>query len=429
MKKTLLLIITVILALLLILVGCNSESTDDGKNENNDVTTKPSSPDVTTESNVLGVTTVPNDSVEKPDDNKPNGPSEGLEFKSNENGTCAVIGIGLCADTYLVVPEKSPEGEIVIRIESNAFDSCTNLTSVTIPDSVRSIGNVAFANCSNLTSVFIGSGVQTIGTQSFENCTSLTNVNFSQGMLSIIGYGAFKNCCKLTTITIPDGTEVKKSAFANCLNLVSVTFGNEVKLPSSSIFAGCIKLAEIINLSSSEVPFYENVLEIHSEDSKIVNKDGYLFYTYDGVNYLLNYIGDETILNLPENYNGENYVIRSYAFYCHDNLTSVTIPNSVTTIDDHAFYGCERLISVIISEGVTHIGYNAFKLCKKLADISIPKSIITIGSLALNGCNLININYNGTKHEWEIISKGYGWDPYAPSCVIHCTDGDIPLTN
>ena len=120
-------------------------------------------------------------------------------------------------------------------------------------------------------------------------------------------------------------------------------------------FEGCYKLVEVINKSglnitkgssdNGDIAYY--ALNVKSGGtSDIVNKDGYLFYTYDNVNYLVAYIGSDTNLTLPDDYNGQNYELNNYAFYGCSGLTSVTIPISVTSIGDYAFSGCSGLTCI-----------------------------------------------------------------------------------
>ena len=129
---------------------------------------------------------------------------------------------------------------------------------------------------------------------------------------------------------------------------------------------------------------------MHNGKSKIVEKNGYLFYTFDGTNYLLGYVGAKsaTALTLPESYNGENYEIYDYAFYDCYRLKSVTIPNSVTSIGDLAFCDCSRLTSVTIGESVESIGNFAFRECDSLR----------------------SIKYRGSEAQWNAITKGDSWD-------------------
>ena len=109
-------------------------------------------------------------------------------------------------------------------VYSSAFDGCTSLTSVEIPDSVTSIGEGAFADCSSLTSVVIPDSVTSIGGSSFSNCDSLTSIVIPASVTSI-GGGAFSSCDSLTSVVIGDGvTSIGNYAFQNCTSLTSVTF-------------------------------------------------------------------------------------------------------------------------------------------------------------------------------------------------------------
>ncbi len=103
------------------------------------------------------------------------------------------------------------------EIPNDAFDECSSLTAITIPNSVTSIGNGAFYKCSGLTSVNIGNSVTSIGNYAFEYCSGLTSINIPNSVKSI-GRGAFYSCSSLTSITIPDGvTFIEEVAFSNCI--------------------------------------------------------------------------------------------------------------------------------------------------------------------------------------------------------------------
>ena len=262
-------------------------------------------------------------------------PSEGLEYSWDRyNISYSLTGIGTCTDTGIIIPSEY-EDLPVTSIEEDAFYNCNSLTSVTIPDTVTSIGDGAFYHCSSLTSITIPDSVTSIGMYAFAGCTKLTN------------------------ITIPDSvTSIGGSAFGNCLSLMTVTIGNGVKDIANYAFSGCHKLIEICNLSSlnitagsdsnGSVAYYAlNVYTATSGKSKLTTTDdGYVFYEDGNQVALVNYVGSETELFLPTDFNGKKYAIYNCAFYKYSELTSITIPESVKSIGIYAFSGCSGLTSV-----------------------------------------------------------------------------------
>lgn len=133
-------------------------------------------------------------------------------------------------------------------IPSYAFENCASLTSVTIPDTVTSIGT-SFNNCTSLTNVTIGSGVTYIGDAAFQNCSSLPTINLPSG-LTHIGNAAFSSCGFLGSITIPSGiTEISEFLLNNCYSLTSVTIPDSVTSIGYSAFNNCGSLPSI-NLPS-----------------------------------------------------------------------------------------------------------------------------------------------------------------------------------
>ena len=269
-----------------------------------------------------------------------------------------------------------------------------NATDIVIPDCVTSIGKYAFKDCTSLTSVNIGNNVTLIGWEAFHGCDSLTSVVIGNSVTSI-GDDAFWNCTSLTSVTITDSvTSIGDYAFYSCDSLTSVTIPDSVTSIGDYAFYSCDKLVEVIDLSSLNITAGSNsygyvgyyAKEVHNGESKIVNYNDYLFYTYSGVNYLLCYVGSDTELDLPESYNGEAYEIYDYAFRYCTSLTSVTIGNSVTTIGDEAFLGCTGLTSVIIPDSVKSIGDEAFEYCSSLTSVTIPNSVTSIGEWAFGNC-------------------------------------------
>lgn len=277
---------------------------------------------------------------------------EKLCFTPNFSGTEYSVSKGTCTDAIVVIPETH-KGLPVTSIGDEAFSDYDSLTSIVIPDSVTSIGENAFYGCSSL-----------------------------------------------AIVVIPDSvTVIKSHAFSNS-GLISITVGSGVK----GIYDGfdtCYKLVEVINKSKliitvDDLPSINggigfNALNVKLKgESDIVNKDGYLFYTYKETNYLLGYVGRETDLTLPDSFNGQNYKIYRYLFENCTTLTSVKIGNGVTSIGMRAFAGCTALSHVTIGSGVTNINWAAFSRCTSLTSIVIPDSVTYIWDDVFYECNRLS---------------------------------------
>ena len=116
--------------------------------------------------------------------------------------------------------------------------------------------------------------------------------------------------------------------------------------------------------------------------------DKYFFYTSkESTHYLVGYYGNDSILNLPEDYHGDDYIIDAYAFFNEFDIVSVNIPQTVGEIGASAFARCSKLVSVTIPRGVMSIGNNAFENCTSLAAIVIPQNMLAIGSKSFAGCS------------------------------------------
>ena len=141
--------------------------------------------------------------------------------------------------TSLTIPNS------VTSIGAYAFYGCTGLTSLTIPNSVTSIGAYAFEGCTGLTSLTIPNGVTSIGAYAFEGCTGLTSLTIPNGVTSI-GARAFEGCTGLTSLTIPNSvTSIGSGAFSYCSGLTSVTIGNSVTSIDKSTFYDCTGLTSL----------------------------------------------------------------------------------------------------------------------------------------------------------------------------------------
>jgi len=223
----------------------------------------------------------------------------------------------------------------------------------------------AFYNCDTLTSITIPKGVKTIGEEAFYSCSALKTVTFGEdSQLTSIGEDAFSYCESLTSITIPDSvTSIGSFAFYMCNKLVEVYNLSSLNITKGSYANGCVGYYALDVYTSA------------SEKSKLwTNEDGYIFYEDGDTCYLVDYTGSETNLTLPESCNGKNYSINKYAFCDNDSLTSITIPDSVTSIGEDAFSYCDSLTSITIPDGVTSIGSSAFYGCYDITIYSEAES-------------------------------------------------------
>ena len=133
----------------------------------------------------------------------------------------------------------------VTSIGNYAFLACTGLTSITIPNSVTSIGEYAFSGCTGLTSITIPNSVTSIGDWAFSYCTSLTSITIPNSVTSI-GFGEFVGCTSLISITIPNSvTSIGGNAFSGCTGLTSITIPNSVTSIGLNAFEGCTSLTSI----------------------------------------------------------------------------------------------------------------------------------------------------------------------------------------
>ena len=252
-----------------------------------------------------------------------------------------------------------------------AFQNCSNLTSVNIPDSVTEIGRRAFVNCTSLRSITIPDSVTTIGDYAFEYCKSLTSVNIPDSVTEI-GDEAFRDCYGLTSITIPDSvTTIGERAFKNCDSLTSVNIPDSVTTIGEGAFAYCNNITEFTG-------------KFADDNGRVLVVDGVLTAFIPA---------GRTEYTIPDSVTTIGYG----TFYDCDSLTSVTIPDSVTTIGDYAFCWCESLTGVTIPDNVTTIGDYAFSGCRSLTSMNIPDSVTTIGACAFYYCTsltTVNIGYS-----------------------------------
>ena len=357
------------------------------------------------------------------------------------------IGGGVFSNCYNLTSVNF--GDSIISIDGGAFQNDTSLISITIPNTVTSIGAAAFQNCSNLSSVNIGDSVTTIENYTFSNCTSLKNVTISNSVTSI-GNCAFSNCVSLTNVNIPKSvTTIGSWVFSGCSGLKNITIPKSVTTIGSSIFnndsiiicceadskpSGWYKQS---SYSTSNSDWNSGRGTIYWNTSFIV--DNICYYRTSGNNVsVVRYFGGGDV-TIPDKVTvgGTEYTVTAISGYqsgyytygaFQDNtyITSVTIPNTVTSIGQSAFYGCKNLTSATLGNSVATIGYSAFNSCVSLTEISIPASVESIGSYAFSNCEgLTKANFASVENLCNIEFSSREANPLYNAKVLYINGTEV----
>ncbi len=318
----------------------------------------------------------------------------------------------------------------VKRIMTEAFSGCYNLSTV-IPESVVEVGENAFNNTpyyennwengalyidgilikSNYSDEFqnvtVREGTRVIADKAFGDNWELSSITFPES-LTHIGYSAFNNCVNLKNIKLPDSLEyIGDNAFNGCSEIESLYFGGNVEYIGSNSFGNCEKLYDFT------IP--ESVTVIGAGafgDTAYYNNSS---NWENGVLYKDNCLIAVNKAELPKKYtiNNRTRVIVDNAFFFCSDLEEVVIPQGVEKICDFCFHSCEKLKSVNIPDTVTYIGVQAFYECLSLEKLTVLDSVEFIGSFAFpnRNKNLIVYGYKNSVAESAAESCSVKFSP------------------
>ena len=351
--------------------------------------------------------------------------SQGLKFELVDGLYYAVTGMGSCKDKNVVIPAEQ-DGVPVRAIAKEVFLGKSSIVSVKIPDSVAIIGDKAFNNCTGLKKVSLGNSVTSFGEEVFGGCNELAynqydNANYlgndinpyvvlvsakSGDILSceinadtkVIAPMAFADCALVHEIRIPSRVKIiGAKAFYNCTGLLGFTLGESVVEVGDKAFMYCHRLIEVYDLSPEITVtqgdigygylghYAKDVYTSSDAQSKLVNKDGFVFYENGIERYLMAYDGDNPVVTLPTD---NNYEVYSHAFSGLE-ITDITVVEGITAIGNYAFKNCKLLTTVILPDSLTAISEGAFEGCEVITSISIPKNVISVGNHAFKGCKAL----------------------------------------
>ncbi len=263
----------------------------------------------------------------------------GINYTFNGTEATVVSKTG-CYSGDIDVPSTVNHGGTtynVTNIGASAFFNCSNLTSITLPNSLTSIWTSAFSNCSNLTSITLPDSLTTLGRNAFSSCSSLISITLPDS-LTTIGNSAFFDCSNLISITLPDSlTTIGDSAFSKCSSLTSITLPNNLTTIEGYAFSNCSSL---------------------------------------------------TSITLPDSVT----TIGKSTFWNCSSLTSIKLPDSLTTIKEYAFYNCSSLTSITLPDSLTTIEKYAFRNCSSLSNVTaLPNSPVVINFNVFFNLSISNI--------------------------------------
>lgn len=296
-----------------------------------------------------------------------------------------------------------PENEKFVEIESYTFYGCARLGEVEIPDSVTEIGGCAFENCVGLANVKLSKRLEKMGSWAFGYCDKITRIEIPKSLKECDGNnGPFGNCDGLKEVVFEAGvTEVARYLFWGCTGIEEIVIPDTVTIIEQGAFWDCTNLKKVTfsaNLTKIETWAFngcsklENV-QIPNGTQKLGN---YVFQnctslTEASIPDSVMEIGDRTFSGCTSlekvHIPNTQKTITSYMFHECNSLKEINLPETLTRIENNAFYNCDALTELNLPSQVKTINANAFQDCDALTNVTIPSTVTDMGSYVFYHCD------------------------------------------
>ena len=315
-----------------------------------------------------------------------------------------IAAIGNCTDTIgyqafngCTKLEKVSIPNGVISIEAESFEHCHNLNNIIIPDSVRTLGAFAFDDCITLSSITLSNSITSIENETFRNCAVIKNIEIPSSVSSM-GQNVFNGCTSLSSITVNaiEPPTVTDDTFANSNDC-------PIYVPCEAItdYRTAVNWQPYVNRIRAIQPcdeYYKMSYTLTNNNNGALRCNGNNVLTQNETSGLTNTIKTVVLGNCVS-------TIGEGTFANCSGLTSVEISDSITSILGGAFINCVELETITIPNSVTNIGEWAFVNCKKLFSVQLPNNIQFISDSMFLGCqNLKNIDIPSSVKEIRLVA-------------------------
>lgn len=360
----------------------------------------------------------------------------GIYYRVQDDCAVVVAGTTPYAGDVFIPPAIVLDGTSceVTAIGDMAFCGCLELTSVNIPNSVKTIGNWSFKGCTALYRVEMGNAVSSIGEAAFEHCAGLSGTLTLPDSVTRIERFAFNECTGLSVIKLGNGvTHIGENAFGNCTGLTgTLTIPNSVITIGNQAFMGCTGLTDLnLGRGLTDIGYSAfadcSGLEGVSIPCSVTTIGPFAFLGCNG----LTTIAVEGANSNYDSRDGCNAIIETASNTLVLGCMNTVISNTVTAIGNSAFADCTGLTSLIIPDSVTSLGWSAFTGCTSLVDVYChitDPGMVTMGKYVFS---LYPEDYsNRTLHVPAGSAPSYQsddrWYPYFGS-IVEMNEGDVFL--